>query len=134
MKLSQYFDETALPPLGFFLVGLIISTIVGCSPTVPPDNSKSNELTMRQQLIELFQTAEVVPVPSLSRHYLIRDHNGTVWFMRADQTDEAGTVMLFPGRSNLWRLPTELRSTNEPARLPMNKVILEDTNNEVRVR
>ena len=110
------------------MASALLLTVTACNPPEPPDNSRNNELTMRQQLIELFQTAEVAPVPNLARHYLIRDKNGAIWFMRADHTDESGTVMLFPGRSNIWALPMELRQTNATQRLgPTNKIILEDT-------
>jgi len=106
-------------------VALLLMACGSAQP--PPDNSQNNDLTMRQQLIELFQTAEVVPVPTQNHQYLIRDSNGAIWFTRTDGTTEAGTVMLMAGRSNRWALPPFLRSTNTLHLGSTNKtLILED--------
>lgn len=75
------------------------SLLTGCAPVPSPppsavSNTQINEITEHEQLVDVFQSAEVVSIPTEAHEFLVRDTNGVIWYV-SYRAANAGRTRMF---------------------------------------
>ena len=80
---------------------LCLVLLTGCTVQQEPaplvTNIYQNAITDRQKLVQEFKTAEVFVLPDDGYQFVVRDTNGSVWFIHSGRANanQSGKTMIF---------------------------------------